>query len=327
MRRFLESEKRSQTIFKEHSPYFSNEGRLDGKYKGKLREFCLPDAFAHENLFPEIRELACEHFAKYNIKWHDGHNGKPSNHLCDSQVCCVNFLFPFANKPRELAAILGPYFPIEKMLIAEGGQYVTFEWIGERNYLGERISRNGTRSRGANFTSADAIIRFERKDGKRQVVLIEWKYTESYGSTSLKIARSGTDRTKIYQPLFDKEDCPLDKKKLTKFEDLFYEPFYQLMRQQVLANEMEKHHELGADIVSVFHIAPFHNTDFRVITSPELKEEGKSVLDVWGDLVKNKDRFTSVTTEILFGGLSRELLPKMDTYIDYIHARYPWIHE
>ena len=38
------------------------------------------------------------------------------------------------------------------------------------------------------------------------------------------------------------------------YDDLFYEP-YQLFRQQLLANEMEKARELEADVVSVLHIS------------------------------------------------------------------------
>ena len=193
MGEFLESEKPQQAKFKASSPYSSDAARADGIYKGKSRPFCLPLEHAEENLFSEIRQIAPAYFASQSIKWHDGQNGKPSNHLCDSQVCCVNFLFPFADKPRALAEVLRPVFPaIREMLPIENGQYVACEWIGQENYLGEKISRNGKRTRGANFTSADAAVMFERPDGKRQIVLIEWKYTESYGGTSLKIAKSGT---------------------------------------------------------------------------------------------------------------------------------------
>jgi hypothetical protein len=97
MGKFLESEKPKQTQFKATSSYFSDEACSEGVYKNKPRAFCLPIEFAEQNLFPEIRESATSHFAKHNIKWHDGKNRKPSNHLCDSQVCCVNFLFPFAD--------------------------------------------------------------------------------------------------------------------------------------------------------------------------------------------------------------------------------------
>jgi len=323
---FVESEKLQQAKFKAGSPYFSDGARADGLYKGKPHPFCLPLDYAEENLFPEIRQTAPAYFAAQGIKWHDGHNGKPSNHLCDSQVCCVNFLFPFADEPGALAEVMRSIFPaIREMLPIENGQYVALEWIGQENYLGERISRNGKRTRGANFTSADAATMFERTDGKRQVALIEWKYTESYGGTSFKIASSGTDRTSIYNPLFKRDDCPINRDLLPNFDALFFEPFYQLMRQQFLAHEMERAQELGADIVCVLHITPDHNTDFRRVTSPELAPFGETVTDVWKQLVRPSDRFISVSTERLFGGLSVEQLPEMRAWLEYIAARYTWV--
>jgi hypothetical protein len=326
MGKFLESEKRSQTRFKMDSPYFSDPARIDGIYKSKPRPFCLPLEFAEQNLFPPIRQTARTHFADHRIKWHDGQSGNPSNHLCDSQVCCVNFLFPFADQPDALADVLRPIFSdLDHMLPIESGKYVTFEWIGVENYLDEKISRSGRRTRGANFTSADAIVMFERVDKKRQIVLIEWKYTESYSGFFLKFAASGTDRSKIYRHLYDAPDCPINKQVLPDYEALFYEPFYQFMRQQFLANEMEKAHELGADIVTLLHIAPSHNTDFRKITSPALKSLGASVVAVWKNLLKPGDRFTSVMTEQLFGHLPQSVLSKMSLWSEYISVRYPWV--
>ena len=180
MGNFRESEKTSQIQFKMSSPYFSDVARSEGIYNGKPRPFCLPVESAEQNLVPEIRESALSYFAEHKIKWHTGQNGKPSNHLCSSQVCCVNFLFPFADRPDELAQVFRLVYPeIEKMLPVENGQYVSFEWIGQKDYLGEEVARSGQRARGANCTSADSIVMFERKDNKRQAVLIEWKYTET----------------------------------------------------------------------------------------------------------------------------------------------------
>ena len=204
---------------------------------------------------------------------------------------------------------------------------VSFEWIGAHNYLGEKISRNGKRTRGANFTSADAIVMFERTDKKRQIVLIEWKYTESYGGTNLKFAKSGTDRTNIYRHLYNSPDCPIRKEMLTSFDSLFFEPFYQFMRQQFLAHEMEKVREMNADIVSLLHIAPVHNLDFRKVTSPQLKHLGNSPTEIWRKLVRGECRFKSVYTEDLFGKLSKQQLPNMSQWLEYIYARYPWIKD
>jgi hypothetical protein len=325
MGEFLESEKQRHVGLRAMSPHFSNAARAHGVYKGKPRPFCLPVELAEENLFVDIRQVAPHYFAAHGINWHDGRDGNPSNHLCDSQVCCVNFLFPFADKPRALAGVLRTVFPdIQQMLPIEDGQYVAFEWIGNENYLGEKIRLNCTRTRGANFTSADAAVMFERTDGKRQIVLIEWKYTESYGGASLKISASGTDRTAIYRPLFSRDDCPLNKRLLPDFDSLFYEPFYQLMRQQFLAHEMEKAHELGADRVTVMHIAPARNRDFHTITSPALQSLGHTATDVWSKLVRPCDSFVSVSTERLFGNLAAEHLPEIHAWLQYISERYAW---
>jgi hypothetical protein len=328
MGKFLDSEKPLQTEFKKASTYFSKPARADGFYKDHKYSFCLPLEHAEENLFPAIRESAQEFFSRHNIKWHDGHDGKPSNHMCDSQVCCVNFLFPLADQPDGLANILRRVFPnLKCMLPIEDGKYVSFEWIGAENYLGEKISRSGNRTRGANFTSADAIVFFEDDNGRKQLNLIEWKYTESYTGNNLKFAASGTDRTAIYRHLFDAEDNPIDQSLLPDFRDLFYEPFYQFMRQQFLANEMEKAHELGADIVTLLHISPAHNLDFRRITSPKLAHLSKSATGAWNRLVKPKNRFIPVYSEDLFGNLNDLSSQEMQQWKTYIYTRYSWVNE
>jgi hypothetical protein len=327
MGQFLEAEKLRHITFKATSPYFTEAARADGMYKGKPRPFCLPREHAEENLFSEIRTSALTCFDQQEIKWHDGLDGNPSNHLCDSQVCCVNFLFPFVHRPSALAQLLRPIFPsISQMLPLEiPGHFVSFEWIGLKNYLGEKVPRHGKRTRGANFTSADAAVMFDREDGKRQIALIEWKYTESYGGRPLKVAPSGTDRTQIYRPLYERDDCVLDKSLLSDFGDLFYEPFYQLMRQQFLAHEMERAQELGAAVVSVLHISPVHNSDFGNVTSPALRSLGMSVIDVWKRLTRNPDRFASVSTEGLFGQLLINRLPELRAWWQYTNDRYSWL--
>ena len=335
MGHFLEAEKPRQAALKMSSPYFTEPARVDGLYKGKPRPFCLPRECAEENLFEEIRGPALPYFKNQEIKWHDGQDAKPSNHLCDSQVCCVNFLFPFADKPDALVELLRPVFPtIRRVLSMEAGLFVSFEWIGEENYLGEKC-RTSKRTRGANFTSADAAVMFERQDGLKQIVLIEWKYTESYGDTWLGLAASGTDRRLIYRWLFDCQGCrlcacdgcPLDRSLLTEFGDLFYEPFYQFMREEFLAHEMEKAHELGADVVSLLHIAPAHNRDFRRVTSPALGCLGDSATAVWKRLVRTQDRFASVAAEDLFGRSRVSRRPELAAWWKYVSLRYPWLNE
>ena len=94
-----------------------------------------------------------------------------------------------------------------------------------------------------------------------------------------------------------------------------------------LAHEMEKAHELGADIVSLLHICPALNEDFRKVTSPALVNLGDTAIGVWKKLVKLQDRFLSVTVEELFGGLTAEQYPEIKEWVEYIHGRYGWIRE
>jgi hypothetical protein len=326
--RWLESEKSMQAEFKLNSGYFSEAARLEGVYKNKPRPFCVPRAQAAESLFVKIRQPALAYFQWHEIKWHDGEDLQPSNHLCSSQVCCVNFLFPFADQPAALAALLTPVYPnLAHMLPVENGQYVAYEWIGLQNYLGEKIPRNGKRTRGAHYTSADAIVMFQQQDSRRHIVLIEWKYTESYASSPLRYAKpSETDRLAIYAPLLDRADCPIKRESIPAWETLFYEPFYQFMRQQLLAHEMELAHELNADLVSVLHIAPAHNREFRKVTSPALQNLGDSATQVWKSLLHSPDDFISIHTEELLGRFDQAAFPKMNDWWQYISARYRWLN-
>lgn len=168
-------------------------------------------------------------------------------------------------------------------------------------------------------------MRFELANGQKQIVLIEWKYTESYGSSFLKFARrTGTDRTAIYRHVYDEPDFPLDKSLLPHFDTLFYEPFYQLFRQQALAYKMQQAHELDADIVSVLHLEPACNEDFHRITSSALVELAASAIDVWKRLVQG-DRFKATSLESLFGQFPIERFPELQRWKTYMEQRYAFL--
>ena len=92
---------------------FSAEAQRNGTYRGLSRDFCLDDRYSAENLYFGIRDKAIDYFLDRKIKWHDSkeQGRKPSNHLCCSQSCCVNFLFPLIQRPDLIKAIFGKYYP------------------------------------------------------------------------------------------------------------------------------------------------------------------------------------------------------------------------
>jgi len=125
-------------------------------------------------------------------------------------------------------------------------------------------------------TSADACIRFRRRDGLLQTVLIEWKYTECYPLSTDKRAENKLagpgGRTRLgrqYRAIYDDNGGPIDPAKV-EFEDLFWEPLYQLMRQQMLAHRMERDTEGDRHVVTVLHISPAHNLKLEVVTADRL---------------------------------------------------------
>jgi hypothetical protein len=325
MSRYLEYEKKRLLTWKATTPYLSSRAHAPGVFIGRERDFCLPVACAEENLYDEIRKPALEYFASHDIKWHQGRDGRCSNHLCDSMVSCVNFLFPFADKPDALATLLQPALPsIGHMLpMDEPGRFVEFEWIGQENYLGEIVRGNRPRTRGANYTSADAAVRFEDTAGHIRMALIEWKYTESYSRSSKAVGSSGQRRLAIYRPFFDAADSPIVSTRLRDYRDLFYEPFYQMMRQQLLAHEMEKAHELDAETVTVIQVHPAQNLDLNRVTSPGLESLGATAHAVWKSVLHYPGRFIEVYTEDLFMRFPVSQHPELGRWYAYMADRYP----
>ena len=274
------------------------------------------------NLAPDIRETAEDYFVRmHQITWH-----RHVNHGLSSQVCCLNFLMPLARRPAVLARIIGSALgiPPPEMLKVEKGPvnqnwYVGFEWIGEQNYLGEWPA-NGRPTRGANATSADAMVRFVH-EGRVETLLIEWKYTESYGAP---IPPSGNQtRAKRYQALAFDPDGPIRDDLGLKLEDFFWEPFYQLLRQQMLANRMQRAREMDAERVRVLHISPGGNARLHRVTAPALQTFGDDAFVVFKATLVEPESFISRTTQEVFGPALAEM--SGDPWADYLTGRYRFL--
>lgn len=331
-RRTMTFRDREKERYKElKTKLFSHEAQGDGNYRGRPRCFCLADDHSEENLYIGIRKSAIEYFRARNITWHAGLKGRrlPSNHLCCSQSCCVNFLYPMTSRPTVVAAVLGRFYPnlvkplpITKDCWLPDGSlpYMAFEWIGVHDYLGETKRKGSERTRGANFTSADFIFRFRRRDGGIQIVLGEWKYTEEYRGTDKGIEL----RKQNYHCAFGKGVFKQRGEDL--YDALFFDPFYQLMRLQLLAQEMEFGREMEADAVSVLYICPEANREFRDrVTSPHLKEmfPNKGTLDIWKELVP-EDKFMSISVEALLDAVIQRVGADDREWVDYLKTRYGW---
>jgi hypothetical protein len=320
---------------------FTKLAQAGGIYRNQPRNFCIPLDTAEENIHQSIRTSALKYFNDRNINWHDGKNGKPSNHLCCSQSACINFLYPFRSNPQKLKSVLLKMgYPVKEVLPMvtdrtkedPSNSSVAFEWIGAKNYLKERtggkVAKDGDRSRGRNFTSADFAFLFRRLDSKVQLVLGEWKYTEEYKSKgSMQFSKGGTNRLQIYKPFLG-DESPIDIKPFNDYSILCYDPFDQLMRLQLLAKQMEISNpkELDADIVSVLHAAPKANKDLmNYIPNKELTHFGEDIHTIWSEIAE-PGKFKGIYTEDLIDIVTDPKNAPNGAWANYIKSRYNfWI--
>ncbi|WP_201834915.1 PGN_0703 family putative restriction endonuclease [Microvirga zambiensis] len=253
------------------------------------------------NLAPTIRESMEVYFGPpRSITWH-----QHADHGLSSQICCLNFLGPLATNPDLLSQVIGHALGIAepRMLPVEegpGGErwFVGFEWTGLANHLGEWAKGAKSATRGANATSADAVVRFER-EGRIETLLIEWKYTEEYGAAIDE--KGNATRVMRYSDKAFAPNGPVRADLGLTLEDFFWEPFYQLLRQQMLAWQMTKAKESSADRVRVLHISPAGNSVLRKVTAPNLRRFGDDAFNVFRSVLVQPDDFLSRTTHEAFG--------------------------
>jgi len=276
-----------------------------GKYSKLEREFVLKNP--QLNLWGGIREDALDYFERNHIVWWGEGENKSSGHVLSSQIACLNHLFFLRQRKDVATAILRNIRSdiVEAVVVDDG--FVEFEVIGNQNHLGEK-----SHTRGANATSIDAVMVGMKRDGRNILVMIEWKYTEHYGPENKYIPA----RAKVYDPLLADPDSPI---KSQNYESLYYEPFYQLMRQTLLGWKMVQKNEYNCDEYIHLHVIPLKNKDLKErVTSPDLT--GKTMSEAWQNVLREPKRYQVISPKEL-------LLPIkncLDTYaiFAYLEKRY-----
>ena len=304
------------------------EARVAGAFRGKRHGWLLPIHLAEHNLLPTIRLSLLAQFEADHIAWHDGDHADygdraapgPSPNLMDSQIACLNFWCGLAAaSPAALLEVVRMFAPEAERLVAPvaRGPLVQAEWMGLRNYLGER----GQRRRGQYATSANLLLAWEESDGVRHGALLESKYSEAYDARSRRFSQRGTDRASIYAGAAMQSWSPLVDG--VEVGELMVEPFDQHLRQQLLAAAMEAHGELELTTVRLVHVAPRANRAFHEgVTAPALHGAGKTVAEAWSTVLRRPERYVSVAYEDLFARACDQA--GAAAWADALRARYGW---
>jgi hypothetical protein len=231
--------------------------------------------------------------------------------LRSSQVACFNVLFPLRQDLKLAAIALAPLLPgvqqVDNIEFEYTGPEGATEWLGE--------PAGG--KRGQNRTSIDAAITW-RASGKRYLTLVEWKYTErgygGCGGYESKGNKRKDDCRELNLGSMSPNQCYLTQGKNTRryWEHLaqaeidinamssikgcpFRGPFYQLMRQFLLAAYLRKNggQEGKFDEVYVVSVS-FKDNSFIHMVPVYLKQLGTTVEDAWNSVLSNVPPLSTV---------------------------------
>ena len=263
--------------------------------------------------------------------------------LKSSQSACLNFFFPLRQDLDLAKAALQPFLPglreVTRIEFEYTGPPGITQWLGEP----ERGRRGQYR------TSIDVAIFWIGRRSRRCITLVEWKYTESsFGVCSAFSSARGFDRSRcrsldVARDKHPARSCLLttggDRRSRRYWEHVeaagislpacasvrgcpFRGPFYQLMRQFLLAAYLRRKGEAGE--MEVVCIGFARNTRLHALP-PHLRslvdrqEEG--IVGAWNAVLKDVPPMRHWTVEDLMARVNK--IEGLDLgWRNYLRERY-----
>lgn len=319
---------KAENLIKSENPVFY--GGKAGKYfMTKNRDFVLLDNL--KNLYEPIRNEALNYFKWNKIAWWGGVS--PTGHVLSSQIACLNHLFQIRSDKSAVLKILknisNDFVDVFKIStdvkeniyensLEDTQGYIQFEAVSDKDYLNE-----GQTTRGNNCTSVDALIYAKHKDGSKWLIPVEWKYTEFYNNQNKAIEGYQADpinckgevRKKRYTTLIKNSTQLIN----TDHSCYYYEPFYQLMRQTLWAEQMVKHQEVERTKAENFihlHVIPSENMD---LLKKNYKCSGLNMEETWRKHLVDQTRYKIISPTELLNGIDNV---KYNGLLAYLKSRY-----
>lgn len=340
MKNFGNQARRRQETFRNSSTTLTEAARSPADGIGKRNGHLLALGCEEQNLYPALRgsEGASAFLAARNIHWwrssrsgDDTTANGPTRNMASSQIACINFLLPLAQNLDALQAILQSIDnDVSKMLMlaytphessTKVSSPVEIEWVGAKTCL-----EGGRGTRGANTTSVDALMVGQTEQGVRRAYLFEWKYVEEYiGAKFLGADKSGETRRRRYAHLYSSPHSRFNGQ--VPMDEMFYEPFYQIMRLGLLADKMVRDREFGVDEAKVVVVCPDDNVAYReTITSRALESsfpDAKTVEEVVQASLRQPSDFAVISPECLVNAVRHSAVKDSEAgWLAYQHERY-----
>jgi len=332
---FYEEMKAKMVTYKTKTLGITEKGKRTIREKGTRNpitleyEHILPARLWTQNLWSGIRQAAVNYFSHEKIKWHD-----QRDNLLSSQILCVNIFFPLRNHLPLVNGFLKKFYPSLAKVTD-----IDFEYIGprNRNYLKEPGGR------GYNRTSADVAITWEDIEGKNNLLLVEFKFTEpnfgecsksenpdrdrcNHGEVVISSPQTECYRSEVGRPYWEmvlSPQGPFIREMLNRTQYCpFRYDFYQLMRNQLLAKCIAEDKDSG------FHVAEFavcyddRNETLLNLSHPI--DSDSNPLTSWKSFLKNPSSFKHFTIQQLLKHIDHtdNLPSELKQWRAYLNTRY-----
>ena len=100
------------------------------------------------------------------------------------------------------------------------------------------------------------------------------------------------------------------------------EPFYQLLRYQLMARQAEVRKAGVIDSASVLYVYVDGNRGLRRVIVPEFREIGRDVFEVWSDMLTETRRLIPATTNLLCSLVLEDTPLGFTGWASYVKDRY-----
>jgi len=268
------------------------------------------------NFYPPLLKDVKEYFKYNDIHWWRG--TEPTGHTLSSQTACLNHLFFIRNDKEAVLSLLSAFSNnfidvIQIVTDKYAPAYISFEQVSDTDLLNE-----GHPTRGSMCTSIDACIYAVHKDGSKWIIPIEWKYVEVYDDIDKSSGPTGGIRCERYNGLIYKSSQLIYDRLSDRKNYYYFEPFYQLMRQTLWAEQMisnKKTQTISADNFMHLHVIPHKNIELlekRYVCSRN------DMPTTWRSCLADQSKYKIISPEILFSGIGR----KYDKLRQYLTERY-----
>ena len=315
MAKYREIERKHAVELIKSGNIFNND-KGGGKFGSHKYDFALLDG--KNNIFPQLLDennkiiknnTVIKYFSDNKIAW--WHGEEPTSHTLSSQIACINHLYYLRHDKNAVLQLLSSFSNefvdvLEIKTDEKPYGFIQFETVSINDNLNEGIPTRGT-----NCTSIDAFIYAVHENGEKWIIPVEWKYTEEYTPEDKSFGKSGAIRLERYIALINKS------KQINSeyWHWCFYEPFYQLMRQTLWAEQMIEKKSLekikAVNYVHL-HIIPNENNE---LLNKKYSCSKMNMEDTWRRCIVNQEKYKIISPKDLLKNVTGVEYKELKKYL------------